>query len=264
MDRKLENYFTIKELNFNKCSIFHLKSIKYENSEDKSIKILVLHGFFQNANKMISLITPYLLKLEFNADVLIPDAPMYLLKDKPFYKNWTYWDLEGKSENDNFKKEYKTYINFENCANYLFDLLNFLKYNVDYFMGFSQGALISCFLTVLINFDKKVCSFFDNFKGLILFSPFINPYPDNKELKEYFDKIKHLINTNNDNYENQIDKKALIIYGDQDNYILPEMSINCSKIFKTSIVFNHDKGHIIPSDVKNIENIASLINQLII
>ena len=158
-------------------------------------------------------------------------------------KAWMYWEMNGLTESELFKREEIEYFNFDNSLN---QLKNIFQENndIDFIIGYSQGAVL-LFFTLLYYYKEKkeFQSYLPSLKGLILISGFCNPSPSNLILKH---KLEDMLK--NDDFITEINSFHLI--GKNDNYITPDMSLKLSKLFnqdKTDIEY-HSGTHVLPSN----------------
>lgn len=157
---------------------------------------------------------------------------------------------------------------------------------IEAIFAFSQGSLLSIMLSILIEFDCEYKKLFKDLKCVIICAGFFDPFPTNKELSEYKDKIKHCLYTNKTNesnkanndehncnnvksFDNESNQSDLItitvpvlnVFGETDEFIKPEKSKQIEKLFKNVQSFNHAGKHFIPSSKADIEKYVEFLEK---
>ena len=209
------------------------------------LKILFLHGFLQSGEVLRQQLKPLFDTFEsknINIEAIFPDGNLSLSKNSNNKKTWMYWETNGLSDTELFKREEIEYFNFDNSIN---QLKNIFKENdnIDFIIGYSQGAVLIYFILLFFyNEKKEFQSHLPSLKGLVLISGFCNPSPSNLILKE---KLEDLLK--NEDYITEINSFHLI--GKNDTYITPDMSLGLSKLFnKDKIDVEYHSGtHVLPS-----------------
>ena len=112
------------------------------------MNILAIHGYNMNGEIMKSMCTPLLKRLDYNINLITPDAP-FLIKDSSCKEITTY-----------FKPPY--YQWFNKSQNIDIDILNILDNidninNIDGIIGFSQGAYVSSIISSYIKPKFVIC-----------------------------------------------------------------------------------------------------------
>jgi predicted esterase len=228
--------------------------------ENYSKKILFLHGFTQNSiviQKRLKVLTKAIEQNFPNLSFLFPDAPFILeehnelLQEEEIKRGWLYLNNENKMECQKFQENEVQYLGLETSLNYLSDLAK-LHNNIECIFGFSQGALISIFISALI--QKGVLNnVFPNLKCIILVSGFFHPFPLNEELKSFYIISKSAYETNSIPDEEKIKIPVLNVYGEKDEFIIPTKSEKVNLIYENSRTHVHKGKHFIPTSKDDLE-----------
>jgi predicted esterase len=228
--------------------------------ENNSRKILFLHGFTQNSlvfQKRIKVLTKSLEDKFKNLGYLFPDAPFILedqnenAQEEEKKRGWLYLNKENKMDCDKFKENEVVYFGLETSLNLLVELAETHK-NIECIFGFSQGALISIFISALIQ-KGELKNIFPNLKCIILVSGFFHPFPLNEELKNFYDVLKTGYETDSIPGEEKIKIPVLNIYGEKDEFILPSKSQKINLIYENCETYIHKGKHFIPTSKDDIE-----------
>lgn len=220
------------------------------NVNKKKIKILILHGFLQDGNLIKLASEDFIKGLSniFDVEIITLDGPLQLSKTKSHLRGWVKWDLNNMSEEENFKLNEKEYLEFENVPSFITNyIVKENHFDIDIIIGFSQGALITLFLSVLMHSSKELKDkYFSKLSLIMLFSGFCRPIPSNKELNETF---KSLL-SDETAVKNKLNINSIHIYGQKDVYIKPEQSKEVNKMFNSVDMicenFIHNEEHKFP------------------
>ena len=218
------------------------------NSQDKKKSILFLHGKTQNSfifeKRMKKFIKTFKKELP-EYQILIPNGP-FLIDDSDNEKEeteknrrWVFSDLSELKEKS--EMEFK---GFDKSLEIIMD--NVEKNKVEIIFGFSQGALIATFLSIMISSSEEFSKKFNDLKCVILCAGFIQPIPLNEEFKDRYELIKDLVNCKKDRSEAFINIPTLNIYGETDVFIVKEKSQNLEKIFINIESYCHPGKHFVP------------------
>ena len=130
---------------------------------------------------------------------------------------------------------------------------------IDAIFGFSQGAFLSLFISVLIELEQEYKEIFKDIKCLILSAGFLDPYPTNKELIIYKELIQSILLEKKDssvfrdcNYFS-IKIPMLNVIGIRDDIIVKEKSENISRLFKETETLYRKEDHVVPCKLKDID-----------
>lgn len=238
----------------------NIKSLCEENKKS----ILFLHGYTQNSlvlQKRLKVLTKALHQNFPHLEFIFPDAPFNLenipnenINIEEIKKGWLYLNEEDKMKSDNFQTESDLhYIGLERSIDEILDITKDKK--IECIFGFSQGALITILLAILIK-KGELEKYFPHLKCIVLVSGFIYPFPKNDELKFYIDTIKQLYEnepSKTKEYEElKIDIPILNVYGEADEFIPAIKSEKMSRIFKYVEVYPHKGKHFIPTSKEDI------------
>ena len=125
--------------------------------------------------------------------------------------------------------------------------------DIECIFGFSQGALISIFLSILIH-KGVLLDIFPNLKCIILVAAFFNPFPKNEELEFYLHNLKNsFTNPSLILPESKIKIPVLNVYGECDEYILPSISEKIQFIYENCENYMHKGKHFIPTSKADLE-----------
>ena len=230
--------------------------------EENKKSILFLHGFTQNSSVFRNRLKVLLTAIEknfANINFLFPDGPFILEdneKSEEVKRGWLYLDELNKLNSTLFEKEREViYHGLNESLNSLSKLNEENNFNVECIIAFSQGSLLSTFLSILIshsNFKKK----FPKLKCLILVAGFIYPMPKNQEINFYFNTISKLYQSGETEIipeKEKIQIPSLHIYGSSDPYIIPENSEKLANLFAASEKYVHEGKHYVPTKKEDVQ-----------
>lgn len=191
----------------------------------KNVKILFIHGYLQSGEMFKDLCKPLLdeLESEFEVEALFPNAPTSLSKTRTDRLAWTTWDLSKETIAESFKKDEIEYLNFNKSFDEIRETL--LKHsNIQYIVGYSQGALLTLFICLFSKFkNEDFNQLFPALKSFIFFSGFCRPFPSNEVLRDKFLEAR--------DSKFQFNYPTLHIIGEKDTYIPKEMTLEFSEFF---------------------------------
>lgn len=152
----------------------------------------------------------------------------------------------------------------------LLESLNTLKKiaienKIEAIFSFSQGSLLTLLLILLIEFEDEYKFAFKNLKCIILCAAFLDPFPNNFEIRDKKEIIQSLLSKIDDT-KNQglINTPILNIFGETDEFIKKEKSKNIEKLFKNVESFIHPGKHFVPSSKEDIERYVIFLQKHII
>lgn len=221
--------------------------------------ILFLHGFTQNSlifNKRLKVIIKELAQKFKNYDFLIPDGPHILElsdiePDEGYKRGWLYVNEENKMKFEDWDTiQSINYLGLKESVKQLENLSFNNNKNIECIFGFSQGALVTIFISLL--YQNKLKEVFPNLKCVVIVAGFIDPLPLNEELKDIV------------SFEGKINIPSLHIYGSLDEFITPFKSERATKLFYNPEVYIHPGKHFIPSSKQDVEIISNFMKQYLI
>jgi len=241
--------------------------------EEKNRSILFLHGFTQNSIVFRNRLKVLLNSLEKNfknTKFLFPDAP-FILEDsekiEEIKRGWLYLDESNKMNSTLFEKEQEvTYLGLSESLEAITNLNEENNYNIESIISFSQGSLVSTFLSILVthsDFRKK----FPNLKCIIIVAGFIHPIPKNKEIDFYYSTISKLYNEDDNQHIEESDKiqiPTLHVFGKSDPYITPEKSEKLTNLFFNFQTYIHEGKHFVPTKKEDVEAYINFLKKYLI
>jgi hypothetical protein len=214
-------------------------------------KILFLHGFTQNAKIFEKRVKTLLNALKVNFpgyEFVIPDAP-HVLEDnsneEEVKRGWLYLNPTDKLCCNDFVKEEVEYLGLDKS---LKSILGLGTADVKCIIAFSQGSLITLFLSALITNNDEYMKYFPNLKCVIITSSFIEPRPLNTEVKDII-------------FKNEYPIPSLHIIGEGDTFILPEKSKKAATLYKDAEVYFHPGKHFLPTKKEDLEYFISFLKK---
>ncbi len=227
----------------------------------KNKKVLFLHGFTQNSfvlQKRLKVVTKTLKQNLPSIEFLFPDAPFILeetttTSQEEVKRGWLYLNAEDKMNSDDFStKSEVAYNGFTTSVNYLIDLAG-LNPDIECIFGFSQGALITIFLSALIH-NGSIANVFPNLKCIVLVSGFIYPFSKNEELEFYLQTFKNCYDdTSLIKSDEKIKIPVLNVFGECDEFIVPAKSEKVKYFYENCENYVHKGKHFIPTSKEDIE-----------
>lgn len=166
---------------------------------------------------------------------------------------------------DFFTKKEVEYIGLQETLAFLNKLS--IENQIDAIFGFSQGAFISLFISILMEIDPEYKEAFKNLKCLILSAGFLDPYPTNKEFIVDKDLIQSILLEKKDSaaLNNKLNFAISIpmlnVIGVRDDIIVKEKSQNISRLFKECEILYHDGDHIVPCGNIHIETYVKFLEK---
>jgi predicted esterase len=241
--------------------------------EDKNRSILFLHGFTQNSIAFRNRLKVLLNSLEKNfknTKFLFPDAP-FILEDnekiEEIKRGWLYLEESNKMSSSLFEKEKEvTYLGLGESLDSITKLNEENNYSIESIISFSQGSLVSTFLSILIthtDLRKK----FPNLKCIILVAGFIYPMPKNKEIDFYYSTISKLYNENLTQIIEESEKiqiPTLHVFGKSDPYIIPDKSEKLINLFSNFETYIHEGKHFVPTKKEDVEAYINFLKKHLI
>jgi predicted esterase len=229
--------------------------------EENNRSILFLHGFTQNSitfRNRLKVLLNSLEKFFKNTNFLFPDAP-FILEDnekvEEIKRGWLYLDESNKLSSTLFEKEREVvYLGLNETLNAISKLNEENNYSIESIIAFSQGSLITTFLSILIShsdFRKK----FPNLKCIILVAGFIFPIPKNEEIDFFYSTIRKLYNNDDSTIEEneKIQIPSLHVFGNTDPYIIPEKSEKLTNLFANFETYVHEGKHYVPTKKDDVD-----------
>ena len=223
--------------------------------ENKSSKILFLHGYGQNGH-IFSTRTKNLqkqLNKKFNNkfEYLFPDAPFILDKEDQKVENEITRGWFKFAKVDNFYKE-KTikYLELNKAIDSIFKIGDDNK-DIEVIISFSQGTVILILMIILDLYKNEKYNFkqhFPNLKCLICVSGFIRPYPENEEFQDLADEILN----KDEKLVKKFDIPMMDVYGQNDQFVENEKCKEITKFFTNYEIFCHKGKHFVPSSKADI------------
>jgi predicted esterase len=223
--------------------------------------ILFLHGFTQNSlafQKRIKVLTKAIKQKLPNFDFIFPDAP-YLLEEvenqpeEEIKRGWLYLNEEDKMSRVSFIKDPEVlFLGLNITIEKIIGINKNNFYNIECIFGFSQGALVTIFLSILIC-KSDYRKYFPNLKCIVLVSGFVDPRPKNEELLFYIDKLRKANSSIDLDKDEKLDIPCLNVYGIADEYILPDKSDKLKYLFDNIEIYPHKGKHYTPTSKDDIE-----------
>ena len=223
--------------------------------ENKSSKILFLHGYGQNGH-IFSTRTKNLqkqLNKKFNNkfEYLFPDAPFILDKEDQKVENEITRGWFKFAKVDNFYKE-KTikYLELNKAIDSIFKIGDDNK-DIEVIISFSQGTVILILMIILDLYKNEKYNFkqhFPNLKCLICVSGFFRPFPENEEFQDLADEILN----KDEKLVKKFDIPMMDVYGQNDQFVENEKCKEITKFFTNYEIFCHKGKHFVPSSKADI------------
>ena len=223
--------------------------------ENKSSKILFLHGYGQNGH-IFSTRTKNLqkqLNKKFNNKFvyLFPDAPLILDKEDQKVENEiTRGWLKFVKVDDFYKATTIKYLGLNEGIDSIFKIGDNNK-DIEVIISFSQGTVILIMMIILSLYKNEKYNFkqhFPNLKCLICVSGFFRPFPENEEFQDLVDEVLN----KDEKLVKKFDIPMMDVYGQNDQFVQSEKSKEITKFFTNYEIFCHKGKHFVPSSKADI------------
>lgn len=223
---------------------------KRKQPEKPKLKILYLHGFLQSSEIFRTRVDDFNKTFSKQFDILpiYAEAPFFIEEDKETKEkkygwlklaNVDYENIDFDKVKEVWKQKSVEYLGLKETLCLIQDIAS-KNPDIDCIFSFSQGSFINVLIGMLIETEIEYKELFKNLKCFVVASGFMNPKPENTEFN-----INKKVDAFDRN-EYKIKLPCLHIFGETDDHVTPDRSVDILKYYEIIKIFKHSGKHFIP------------------